>query len=297
MSTVHMPVMLREVLDGLQLRPGQTIVDGTAGGGGHSAEILKQIGETGRLIAVDRDATMLARAAEKLNDPRAILKRGSYITLRDILNELSIDRVDAILVDLGYSSDQIADVERGFSFSSSGPLDMRFHVEEGEPVWQILKTIDQAGLEQILTEYGEERFARQISAAIIAVRKHPEPMTAVELTSLIEQVYKQAGVHSSGSNIATQTFQALRIYANAELKHVEQLLTSTAPDCLKVGGRMVVITFHSLEDRLVKQCFKKKQLWQEATKKPIEPRPTEVRFNPRSRSAKIRIATYQPSSS
>lgn len=294
MSTIHLPVMLREVLEGLSVRTGQTIVDGTVGGGGHSSEILKHLGENGRLIAIDRDESMLGLAAEKLKDGRVTLRRGSYVTLRKILDDLAIDRVDAILVDLGYSSDQIGDAERGFGFSSHGPLDMRYHEAEGLPVWQLLKTLEQQSIEQILVTYGEERLARQIAAAIVEHCRQTEPLTAPALASLVDKAYRQAGVNVSGSHPATQTFQALRIYVNAELEHVETFLSSVVPACLKAGGRMAVITFHSLEDRLVKQAFKNKSRWQEVTKKPLAPRPAEVRFNPRSRSAKLRVAIFDP---
>ena len=252
------------------------------------------MGNEGRLISIDRDKTMLARAAEKLSDPRVSLRQGSYVTMREILDDLGIDRVDGVLVDLGYSSDQIADEQRGFGFASTGPLDMRFDSSNGEPAGELLNSLDQKSIEHILSEFGEERLSRTIAEAIVEQRRQDSVWTAVRLAQLVENVYRRTGMNPSGSHVATQTFQAIRIYVNSELSHVEELLTKTAPSCLKTGGRMVVITFHSLEDRLVKQCFKGNSFWQEATKKPIEPRPTEVRFNPRSRSAKLRVAVYHP---
>jgi 16S rRNA (cytosine1402-N4)-methyltransferase len=286
--TIHTPVLLREVLAQLELRPGLRVVDGTVGGGGHSRKILQAIGPDGLLIGLDRDASMLARTKAVLDAPNVALIQRSYADLRDALDDLHIDRVDRILVDLGLSSDQLADDIRGFRFDAPGPLDLRFDSQAGQPAWQLLEQCDAAELAGILTDFGEEPHARAIASAIVAQRSRKPVRTAQELAELVEHV---AGPRARRDrHPATRTFQALRIAVNRELDHVQRALTTTFPACLAPGGILAVISFHSLEDRLVKTAFRDRTVWENMTPKPIEPTPAEARFNPRSRSAKLRVA-------
>jgi 16S rRNA (cytosine1402-N4)-methyltransferase len=287
LHSVHVPVMVREVLQQLALEPGQTVVDGTVGGGGHSQKILEAIGPTGRLIGLDRDATMLNLARTVLSAPNVTLIQNSYSQLRSVLDPLGIERVDRIFVDLGLSSDQLADDARGFSFDASGPLDLRFNTDEGRPAWKLLAERDEAALQTMLAELGEEPHSRRIAAAIVGQRARQPIRTARDLADLVIQV---AGGERRERHPATRTFQALRIAVNRELDHIQQALAATFPVCLRVGGLLAVITFHSLEDRLVKDAFRDRSTWETLTPKPMEPTPAEVRFNPRSRSAKLRVA-------
>lgn len=287
LRTVHVPVMVREVLAQLAPEPGQTVVDGTVGGGGHSQKLLDAIGPAGRLIGLDRDAEMLSRARATLPASNVTLVHESYANLRAVLDQLGIGRVDRILLDLGLSSDQLADEARGFSFEASGPLDLRFDAEEGLPAWQLLNEWDVASLETVLKDFGEEPHSRQIAAAIVAQRAHAPIRTARDLANLVTQV---VGRSRGDRHPATRTFQALRIAVNHELEQVQQALGAAFPACLQVGGLLAILTFHSLEDRLVKDAFRDRSTWASLTPKPIEPTPAEVRFNPRSRSAKLRVA-------
>lgn len=286
--TVHLPVMVHEVLQQLELTAGLTIVDGTIGAGGHSQEILKQMDPTCRLIGLDRDPDMLARAAQVVTGPRVVLRQASYSELDRILDELQLPTVDRVLLDLGLSSDQLADMERGFGFETAGTLDMRFDRTTGNTVAELLATADANELERIFRDYGEEPQARRIVQEIVARRQRGRPLTrADELKQLVEQV---VGTGPGKSHPATRVFQALRIAVNQELAHLETFLNDVLPRRLHRGGRAVIITFHSLEDRLVKQAFRKVATWDNLTRKPIVATPSEVRWNPRSRSAKLRVA-------
>ncbi|WP_437193204.1 16S rRNA (cytosine(1402)-N(4))-methyltransferase RsmH [Planctomicrobium sp. SH527] len=285
--TVHVPVMLREVLAHMEFEQGLTIVDGTVGAGGHSQQILKKMDPTSRLIGLDRDPAMLARAGQVLQDPRVELKQASYADLAQVLDEAGISKVDRILLDLGLSSDQLADEDRGFGFDTSAPLDMRFDTSAGVPVAELLATADAEELEFILREYGEETESRRLAAEIIAQRQRGGIRLASELKALIERVL---GVPKGKSHPATRIFQAFRIAVNRELEQLETFLNQVLPERLSVGGRALIITFHSLEDRLVKQAFRETDKWEILTRKPLVATPSEVRWNPRSRSAKLRVA-------
>jgi len=286
--TVHVPVMVREVLSQMQLESGLTIVDGTVGAGGHSQQILKKIDAESRLIGLDRDPAMLARAAQVLDDPRVSLRQSSYAELKPVLEELNINKVDRVLLDLGLSSDQLADAERGFGFDTTGPLDMRFDVTQGIPVAELLATADGEELEAIFTDYGEETESRRLTEQIIAARSQGGIRTAGDLKTLVERV---VGTPAKGkSHPATRIFQALRIAVNRELEQLDTFLKQILPDVLNDGGLALIITFHSLEDRLVKQAFRESELWENITRKPLTATPSEVRWNPRSRSAKLRVA-------
>jgi 16S rRNA (cytosine1402-N4)-methyltransferase len=288
--SVHTPVLLREVLEFLDLRPGLTVVDGTVGGGGHSRRILEPIGPAGTLIGLDRDRSMLARAALVLSAPNCHLRAASYAELPHTLHELGIERVDRILLDLGLSSDQLADASRGFGFETAGPLDMRFDPLTGEPAWELLARLDQSALSQIFERYGEERFADRIAARIVERRATDPVRTARQLADAVAAALPAKSRRDRSRHPATRVFQALRIAVNRELEQLETALNAVLPDCLAPGGRLVVITFHSLEDRIVKHAFRDKLRWQELTSKPVSPRATEQRMNPRSRSAKLRAA-------
>lgn len=291
--TVHIPVMLHEVLDQLAITPELTIVDGTLGAGGHSQKILQLMGQQGRLIGLDRDPSMIDRAAQVVTGPNVSLHQCSYAQMGEVLDELHIPQVDRVLLDLGLSSDQLADPRRGFGFDTSGPLDMRFDTTSGRSAADLLQRATPAELEQIFTEYGEEKAAAQIAAAIAERNRSRQPVqTADQLVQLVEKVTGPSGKAKSPS--VARIFQSLRIAVNRELDQLETFLHTILPERLKVGGRAVIITFHSIEDRMVKEAFRDSTRWNNLTRKPLAPTPSEVRVNPRSRSAKLRVAERSP---
>ena len=287
---IHVPVMLREVLQQLRLEPGLIVVDGTVGAGGHSREMLKALGHDGRLIGLDRDPMMLDRAAQVVTGPNAILRHSSYVALPKVLEELGIVGVDRVLLDLGLSSDQLSDVSRGFGFLSDGPLDLRFDVSSGQSAAELLATASASQLEEVFREFGEEPLARPLAEYLVQRRTTTPIRTGSNLAEAVAQcpAFRKQG--PSEKHPATRIFQALRIAVNHELEHVQQGISSSAYQSLKVGGLLAVITFHSLEDRLVKTEFRQKDRWENLTSKPIVATPQEQRFNPRSRSAKLRVA-------
>lgn len=289
-QAVHVPVMPREVLRFLQLTPGLTVMDGTVGAGGHSSQILSKIGPDGRLFGFDRDPMMLSFAASRLPDSNVQLFHNSYSEASEVLAGEQVDHVDRVLLDLGLSSDQLSDRERGFGFDSGGPLDMRFDTSKGQSAAELLASTDQRKLEEILTDYGEEKFSRQIAEAICQRRRQQTITTTNELEEIVRSAIPRNAGGRSGKNPATRVFQALRIAVNEELEHVKKMMTEILPDLLGSGGIAVIITFHSLEDRIVKSAFKGMNQWQVLTKTPVESTPAEVRINPRSRSAKLRAA-------
>ncbi len=285
---VHIPVLLRETLAALDLHPGMTVVDGTVGAAGHSRKIIEAIRPGGTLIGLDRDPMMLRLAAENMSDAAdVVLRQCSYAELDAVLDELSLPVVDRILVDLGLSSDQLADRQRGFGFKAGGPLDLRFDVRHGQPAAELLRTADVQRITDILRDFGEEPNAHRIAHAIVQLRASQRIETAEQLARLVEQV-SPAG--RGGTHPATRVFQALRIAVNEELEQLQRLLHDVAPRRLCPGGRLVVISFHSLEDRYVKEAFRETERWDPLTKKPVTATPTEERLNPRSRSAKLRFA-------
>lgn len=286
--SIHVPVMLREVVRGLKLAPGQVVVDATVGGGGHAKAIANAIEPGGVLIGLDRDASMLDRARGILPQTGTHLYRASYSDLGTVLTREGRETVDRILVDLGLSSDQLEDRDRGFSFHSPGPLDLRFDVSHGEPASVLLQQWDEAELERVLREYGEEPHSRQIAQAIVSRRRFQPVATSQELAELVSRIV--GGNGSREKHPATRVFQALRIAVNRELEHLQHAMRNVFPHCLRPGGLLAVITFHSLEDRLVKDTLRQKEVWDLLTPKPIVPTPVEERVNPRSRSAKLRIA-------
>lgn len=287
--TVHVPVMLHEVLEQLDITPGLTILDGTVGAGGHSQHILKRMNDQGHLIGVDRDQTMLDRAAKALSGPTVSLHQASYAEAERILDDLGIEQVDRVLLDLGLSSDQLADQNRGFGFDTSGPLDMRFDVSQGVSARELLSQSTQAELVEIFKSYGDEKHAEVIATAIVHRNKEQTSIqTADELVELIESTVGTSGQRKSPSVV--RVFQALRIAVNREIEQLQTFLDQILPQRLKGGGRVVIITFHSLEDRMVKEAFRDSSIWSNLTRKPLAPTPSEIRNNPRSRSAKIRVA-------
>ena len=291
--TVHVPVMLNEVMELGDVQPGQTWIDGTGGGGGHARRLADRIGARGRLLVVDRDPQAILRLRQNL--PETIcLRQASYDELPRLLAELEWGPVDGILLDLGLSSDQLSDRDRGFSFLSEGPLDMRFDPTCGIAAWQWLARVDERTLADTIFKYGEERFSRRIARRIVQSRREQPIRTAQQLRELIYRCVPagratRAGGRHGRIDPATRTFQALRIAVNEELQILERAL-ALLPDCLAIGGRFLVISFHSLEDRLVKQAFRQDDRLEIVTRKPVQANDTEVAENPRARSAKLRVA-------
>lgn len=291
---VHQPVLLREVLQSLELGPELTVVDGTVGAGGHSRRILDSLGENGFLLGLDRDPMMLKLAETRLHKSNCHLRQASYIEMTQVLQEWNLTEVDRILLDLGLSSDQLADDSRGFGFDAKGPLDLRFDTSQGLPAWEWIAHQTEAELTYVLETFGEERFNKAIAQALVQRRKTQPVKTAADLVEAVTGAIPESAKRSARKNPATRVFQALRIAVNRELEHVETALHETLPNLLKPGGRAVVITFHSLEDRIVKDAFRDPSRWQNLTTHPIQASPTEQRINPRSRTAKLRAARRLP---
>jgi 16S rRNA (cytosine1402-N4)-methyltransferase len=283
--TTHVPVLPAEVLHYLAPQPGETIVDGTLGGAGHTRMIAEAVGDAGQVLAFDRDPAALDAAEQVLRGLPIKLVHSDYCELKSVLAQLNIEAVDGLLLDLGLSSDQLADRERGFSFESEGPLDLRFDTTEGEPTWRWLGRVREAELADIIYRYGEERYSRRIAKKIVEARGEKPLKTAEELAQLVRRSVPRSP--HERIDPATRTFQALRIAANDELGSLEKLLREL-PGCLRAGGRAVIISFHSLEDRLVKEAFRDTSRYETLTKKPIMAGDHEVARNPRSRSAKLR---------
>ena len=292
----HVPVLLDEVLQYLNVRPGGVIADATVGLGGHSSEIAKRLGARGRLICFDRDQQAMELAKARMEEVRAELGDAMpevvYQTraFSELTNEIAPGSLDGLLADFGVSSLQLDEAQRGFSFRSEGPLDMRMDTRSGETAGQVVNQEDENELADLIYEFGEERRSRRIARAI--VRARPISTTA-ELAGIISA----AAPSMKGDKIhpATRTFQALRIRVNDELGEIRTLLAS-APSLLKPGGRLVLISFHSLEDRLVKDSFREaghNRIYEVLTKKPVVAEEQEQMRNPRSRSAKLRAVERQ----
>ena len=250
----HLPVLLEESLEALRVRPDGCYVDGTFGRGGHSAAILAELGDTGRLIAFDKDPEAVAAARARFSaDARFRIVHGSFTMLKQVVEEEDLKgRVDGILLDLGVSSPQLDNAARGFSFQSEGPLDMRMDTTRGESAADWLAHAEEAEITRVLFEFGEERFARRIARAIVARRQEAPLRSTRELAELVAEAVP---TRERGKHPATRTFQALRILINKELEDLEQVLAQTL-EVLAPGGRLAVISFHSLEDRLVKRFIR-----------------------------------------
>jgi 16S rRNA (cytosine1402-N4)-methyltransferase len=289
----HVPVLTAEVLAALDPRPGQVMVDATLGGGGHARLLAEKLGPTGRLIGLDQDATMVERFRPGVAQPAdapITLVQANFEDLRQILTDLRIEAVDGVLADLGVCSDQLDDANRGFSFSQGGPLDMRLDPERGEAASALLRKLNEHDLADLFYEFGEERYSRRIARKIVEVRRQEPLETTEQLASLVRRcVPRPPGRRKQGIDPATRVFQALRIAVNDELGALERLLKDL-PRCVRPGGRAVLISFHSLEDRRVKRAFRQVEVWQAQTKKPVEAGEEEVQRNPRARSAKLRAA-------
>ncbi|MGD9633467.1 MAG: 16S rRNA (cytosine(1402)-N(4))-methyltransferase RsmH [Pirellulales bacterium] len=285
--TQHVPVLAREVLDAIQPAPGKTIVDGTLGGGGHARMLAEAVSPGGRVLALDRDPAAIERTSATLVQLPIAYFHANYADLPEILAAEEIAGVDGILLDLGLSSDQLADDDRGFSFHSSGPLDLRFDPTRGEPAWRLVERLSETHLADLLFELGEERYSRRIARQIVARRKASPVRTAAEFAELIRRAVPRS--HHERIDPATRSFQALRIAVNEELKWVKVAL-KRLPDCLAEGGRLAVISFHSLEDRLVKEAFRDDDRLDVVTRRPIRASEVETLNNPRARSAKLRVA-------
>ncbi|MDO8350290.1 MAG: 16S rRNA (cytosine(1402)-N(4))-methyltransferase RsmH [Gallionella sp.] len=299
----HATVLLHEAVDALAIKPEGIYVDCTFGRGGHSAQILQRLGPQGRLIVLDKDMTAVAHG-RLWRDARFHIEHSGFTRLADVLGELGVERVDGILLDLGVSSPQLDEAERGFSFRFDAPLDMRMDTSSGLTAAQWLETVDEGLLTEVIRDYGEERFAKQIARALVAARA----IQPIETTrQLVELVSTAVRTREPGKNPATRTFQAIRIYLNQELEELEHVL----PECvahLKTGGRLVVISFHSLEDRMVKHFMR---AMHDADKLPrnvpirasevprgklkrvgkaVRAGEAELQANPRARSATMRVA-------
>lgn len=304
----HVSVLLRECIEALQIKPNGIYVDCTTGGGGHSLEIAKRLTDGGRLIAIDRDEDALRAAGKRLADfaDRVTFVHSNYAMLQSVLADLGIPGVDGVLADLGVSSYQLDTAERGFSYMQDAPLDMRMDREQPLRAYDVVNTYSEEELRRILYDFGEEKFARNIAANIVKKRSERPIKTTLELAELVKASMPKTA-REGGHHPAKRTFQAIRIEVNSELSSIPPALDA-AVHALNPGGRIAVITFHSLEDRLVKQKFAalssgctcprefpvcvcgKKPVVRIITKKPVTAGDDELEVNPRSRSAKLRVA-------
>ena len=305
----HAPVLLEEAVAALAIRPGGVYVDATFGRGGHSRRILEHLDTSGRLVALDRDPAAEA-AARGWSDPRFTFERVPFSQLARVLDAEAIGQVDGILLDLGVSSPQLDDPGRGFSLRADGPLDMRMDPTRGITAAQWLATASEAELRGVIADYGEERFAQQIARAIVAARTHEPIVRTRQLATIVAEAVGSRRRGDWSQDPATRTFQALRIHVNQELTELSLGLEQAGPR-LATGGRLAVISFHSLEDRLVKQFFRRHAepyggdpriarlpIAARALPEPplrivgrvIRPRESEVAANPRARSASLRVA-------
>lgn len=291
----HISVLLNESIDGLAIKKGDIVVDGTLGGGGHTLEILHRFNNQIKMICFDLDEDAIERVKKILppNTSNVIFQNAGFQELKKVTKELKIEKVNRILLDLGISSFQLEEAGRGFSFLREEPLLMTMKKnpkEEDITAYEIVNSWEEQTLADIIFGFGEERFARKIAKAIVGAREKAEIKTTFDLVKIIEDAvgrsYRGKKIHP-----ATRTFQALRIATNSELPNLEKIIKDGF-ECLEKGGRMAIITFHSLEDRIVKKAFvdlKNNGLAKMINKKPILPSPEEIKENPRSRSAKLRL--------
>ncbi len=312
----HLPVMPGEVVEWLGLQPGDRLVDGTLGLGGHTLALLQALAGELQVLALDRDREVLDMARARIEaagyDRQVVFAHSRFSRLPDIMAEIGWPAVNGVLLDLGVSSLQLDQGQRGFSFLEDGPLDMRMNPDEGEQsARDLVNTASQERLKRIIRDYGEEPMAGRIASRIVRVREKGKIRTTQELAGLVAGAYPPKRRAKSRNHPATKTFQALRMAVNQELEELNHVL-QRIPEILMPGGRVVVIAFHSLEDRLVKHTFKREAStcicppYQDLctcehsprlrvlTKKPIRPSPEEVQANPRSRSAKLRAAETLP---
>lgn len=303
----HIPIMLTQVIEGLDIKPDGIYVDGTLGGAGHSYEIARRLTEGGRLIGIDQDEAAINAASKRLGEfsERVTIVRSNYSEMVSILKSLGIDRVDGILLDLGVSSHQLDTADRGFSYMEDAPLDMRMDTRAEKTAKDIVNCYSHADLTRIIKIYGEDKFASKIAGKIIDYREEKEIETTGELVEIIKSAIPMK-YRLTGGHPAKRTFQAIRIELNRELSVLEDSLEGMA-EMLAEGGRLAIITFHSLEDRIVKNAFKKfetpctcppdfpvcvcgnKSKGSVVTRKPLLPSEEEMEVNSRAKSAKLRI--------
>ena len=289
----HIPVLLNEVIESLNPKPGNFFIDGTVDGGGHAREIIKKIEPGGIFLGIDWDESMVERLKESMESKKAkiILVHSNYKNIQEILKKNNLPKADGLLLDLGFSSEQIEESKRGFSFLKDEVLDMRYSREAGvQSAAEVVNSLSENDLADIFYKYGEERFSRRIAKKIVEERRRKKIFMTSELVGIIRTAvpksYERGRIHP-----ATRIFQALRIYVNRELENVETILENLR-EIINSGGRVAIITFHSLEDRLVKHYFRKMEkenLCKILTKKPIVPSEEETKSNPRSRSSKLRV--------
>jgi len=304
----HRSVLLCECIDALDIKPDGIYVDGTAGGGGHSLEIVKKLTDGGRLIAIDRDDAAIAAATARLADysDRVTFVRNNFSAVKDVCLELGIDKIDGILLDLGVSSYQLDTAERGFTHNTDAPLDMRMDRRNSLDAYTVVNTYTEDELKRVMWNYGEEKFAPRIASAIVRRREQKPIESTGELVDVIKSAIP-ASAKEGGHHPAKRTFQAIRIEVNGELDAIEPT-SRDAVSLLSEGGRIAIITFHSLEDRIVKQTYAdlasgcncprslpvcvcgRKPIVKLVNKKPIVPSAEELEQNPRSRSSKLRVA-------
>ena len=292
----HPPVLLKEVVEYLDPKPGSFVIDGTVNGGGHAKEILEKISPHGTLLGIDWDESLIARAKEKIvsRNSKVILISGNYAEIPEILKEKKLSKADGLLLDLGFSSEQIENSNRGFSFTHDEPLFMTYSSKQ-KPVAEIIRELKEQDLADIIFKFSGERYSRAIARAIKKSSRNSRIISSSELANIIRQALPKSYERGSGRNKsridpATRTFQALRIYANSELENLEKIL-SRLGDVLNIGGRAIIISFHSLEDALIKKYFQKIEKENKGkilTKKPITPEEKEIKLNFRSHSAKLR---------
>ncbi len=307
MTFEHKSVLLEETVDSLEIRPDGIYVDGTLGGGGHAYEVCSRLGDKGRLIGIDQDADAIRAASERLAPfgDKVTIVRSNYEHIASVLSELGIDKVDGIYLDLGVSSYQLDTAERGFTYREDAPLDMRMDQRNTQTAADIVNTYDEMELYRIIRDYGEDRFAKNIAKHIVRVRAEKPFETTGELIEVIKAAIP-AKVRATGGHPAKRTFQALRIELNHELDVLNRSI-DTMIDLLNPGGRLSIITFHSLEDRIVKTRFKnnenpcicppgfpvcmcgRKSKGSVVTRKPIVPSEQEIEENKRSKSSKLRV--------
>lgn len=302
----HISVLLNECIDNLNIKPDGIYVDGTMGGGGHSLEIAKRL-TTGRLICIDQDPNAHEAAGKRLAEykDRITFVRDNFGNIKSILDSLGIEKIDGMLLDIGVSSHQLDEAERGFSYQQDAPLDMRMNPDRPFSAYDVVNGYDEDELDRVIFTYGEERWARRIAQFIVKEREAKPIETTGELVGIIKKAVPK-GARKDGPHPAKRTFQAIRIEVNGELEVLQRAIDDVAAR-LAVGGRLCIITFHSLEDRIVKEAFRKqenpcicppqfpvcvcgkKPLGRVITRKPILPSKEELEENPRSRSAKLRV--------
>lgn len=282
---VHTSVLPAETLAWLDPQPGETWVDCTVGSGGHTRLLAERVAPTGRVLGLDQDPAMLELARQQCAELPIVWIHANFDQLSDILIRHGLAQVDGVFADLGFCSDQLACAERGFSFRDDGPLDMRLDPTQATTAAELVNTLSEAALADVFWEYGEERYSRRVARRIVERRRAKPFTTTQELAELVRQCVPRSGTIDP----ATRVFQALRIAVNDELGCLERLL-AVLPRVVRPGGKVGIISFHSLEDRRVKQAFRTPGVWQPLTKKPVEATAEEIQRNPRARSAKLRVA-------